>query len=392
MKKLLFILCVLSVFVACSDDNDNETTSPIENLKMPSAETIFTTGQSVTIEGNGFTTTSQIWLRTATKATEDIQTNIIEVTDNSITFEVPEGVGGKQSVILKQGGKEYELGVLQIQKHPAKFYTFCYDDIKNELAEINLENGQLIWTGIKIPEYEGNGRGETFDEINNDFIAFEPYPARIHKINMDTKIKETIILEKENEDRSFNEIIKSDDNKFYAFCYNNDKNEFAELDIKNEQLIWTGIKIPEYKGNGRGELFDKQRNEFIVFELYSDPVIYRANANTKAVKTIPLKNLNGASNFNNIFRSSDNKYYVFCYDQDKMEFAEINIESGNLTWTGIKIPDSSRGELIYENEFIAFDLAEDAIIYKANMSNKEVKTIKLGNLNGASNFNNILKR
>lgn len=68
MKKLLFIVFLLAVFIACDDDNDTPT-SPIQNLKMPSSTTAFVTGASLTIEGAGFNDQSQIWLRAAeTKA------------------------------------------------------------------------------------------------------------------------------------------------------------------------------------------------------------------------------------------------------------------------------------------------------------------------------------
>jgi len=39
------------------------------------------------------------------------------------------------------------------------FFAFCYDDNKNELAEIDIENGALIWTGMKIPKYGYHSRG-----------------------------------------------------------------------------------------------------------------------------------------------------------------------------------------------------------------------------------------
>lgn len=125
MKKLLFIICIIGSFIACSDDDDNSTQNPIRNLELPSQETPFLTGQSVTIQGQGFTSESQIWLRaTATKATEDIQAKVTEVTDNSITFEVPENVEGEQNILLKQNGTEYELGKLTFKRGSEELYAF----------------------------------------------------------------------------------------------------------------------------------------------------------------------------------------------------------------------------------------------------------------------------
>lgn len=119
MKQLFFIFCLIAAFIACNDDDDNNKDNPtgelpIKELVMPSATTPFITGQTVTIQGKGFTANSEIWLRNVTKAEDDIPTTITNVDNSSISFTVPEKVSGEKQVILKQDGKPYPLGKLTL--------------------------------------------------------------------------------------------------------------------------------------------------------------------------------------------------------------------------------------------------------------------------------------
>lgn len=120
MKKLLFLFTMLAFIVACSDDDDKDNKSPIKGLEMPQFENPVKPGESITIKGEGFTKTSEIWLRQIiTKATEntDVKATVTDVSSTGITFTAPE-VYGNQSVLLKENGKEYELGKMTFEEQP----------------------------------------------------------------------------------------------------------------------------------------------------------------------------------------------------------------------------------------------------------------------------------
>lgn len=119
MKKLFFLFAMLSFMVACSDDDNNDK-SPIKGLEIPQSTTPVKPGESVTIKGEGFTQSSEIWFRAiATRAEnrEDVKAPVTEVNANGITFIAPE-VYGNQSVLLKENGKEYELGKMTFEEEP----------------------------------------------------------------------------------------------------------------------------------------------------------------------------------------------------------------------------------------------------------------------------------
>lgn len=119
MKKLLFLFTMLALFVACSDD-DKDNESPIKGLEIPKFENPVKPGEAITIKGEGFTKASEIWFRQIiSKATgnSDVKAIVTEVNSTGITFTAPE-VYGNQSVLLKENGKEYELGKMTFEEQP----------------------------------------------------------------------------------------------------------------------------------------------------------------------------------------------------------------------------------------------------------------------------------
>lgn len=120
MRKLLFLFTMLALFVACSDDDDKDNELPIKGLEIPKFENPVKPGESITIKGEGFTKASEIWFRTiVTRAenTGDVKAIVSEVNSTGITFTAPE-VYGNQSVLLKENGKEYELGKMTFEEQP----------------------------------------------------------------------------------------------------------------------------------------------------------------------------------------------------------------------------------------------------------------------------------
>ena len=120
MRKLLFLFTMLALFVACSDDDDKDNELPIVGLEFPKFENPVKPGESITIKGEGFTKASEIWFRTIIKRAEntgDVKAIVTEVASTGITFTAPE-VYGNQSVLLKENGKEYELGKMIFEEQP----------------------------------------------------------------------------------------------------------------------------------------------------------------------------------------------------------------------------------------------------------------------------------
>lgn len=122
MKRLIYLLmtalCV-TMFTACSDDDKNDI--PINGLEIPKFENPVAPGQTITIKGEGFDEGSEIWFRkTVTRAedNDDVKAEVVSVNGNGITFIAP-SVYGNQTVLLKQDGREYELGEMLFANEPA---------------------------------------------------------------------------------------------------------------------------------------------------------------------------------------------------------------------------------------------------------------------------------
>lgn len=163
MKKLFgvwMLLCALCVFTACSDDEEDEL--PIQGLKIPLSETPVKPRASVTIEGQGFTQTSEIWFRMVSSGAESrcsVKATVMEVTTNGITFIAPM-VFGKQNVILKEAGKEYRLGEMTFEDATGKEGNVTI--LPKKVTEIIvLENGNSYSAGT----YKYNYDNEKVTEI-----------------------------------------------------------------------------------------------------------------------------------------------------------------------------------------------------------------------------------
>ena len=115
MKKFLFFMLAAALFCGC--DKDDAPTCPVMDISIPasSAENPVQPGSTVTIQGKGFTSASEIWLRGMART--DTQATVSNVTATAITFIAP-AVSGEQTVILKQDGGTYELGRLFFAEEP----------------------------------------------------------------------------------------------------------------------------------------------------------------------------------------------------------------------------------------------------------------------------------
>lgn len=150
--------------VACSDDDNNDK-SPIKGLEIPQSTTPVKPGASVTIKGEGFTQASEVWFRAiATRAEnrEDVKATVTEVNANGITFIAPE-VYGNQSILLKENGKEFELGKMTFEEEPEEV-----EDVKilpKKIKEIKVYE-ELDYYTIYRYDYNGNGTIKEITKID----------------------------------------------------------------------------------------------------------------------------------------------------------------------------------------------------------------------------------
>ena len=113
MQKILYFFMAAVFLCGCEKEkNGGDPICPVAEVTMPasSEENPVIPGSSITIQGKGFTSGSEIWFRSMTKAA-DVQATVTDVTASAITFTAPD-VYGTQSVLLRQDGNEWTLGTL----------------------------------------------------------------------------------------------------------------------------------------------------------------------------------------------------------------------------------------------------------------------------------------
>lgn len=180
MKNVLFVMMLCIGFLSCSDDNDEpQNNNPITNLEIPqsNANNPIKAGETITIKGEGFTQSSEIWLRTIIKSIDtEIKAEVTSVTASGISFIAP-SVSGERTVVLKQSGQEYTLGQMyfdnanpeptDVKKRMVKWLSidgklqneFIYDG--NGRPQKNIESGELY-------EYAYNDKGLLISETRYD--------------------------------------------------------------------------------------------------------------------------------------------------------------------------------------------------------------------------------
>lgn len=163
-KKLLILMLLCIGLVSCSNDDDNpKTNSPITNLEIPqsSSDNPIKSGESITIKGEGFTQTSEIWLKVITKSTEnqDVKAEVSSVTASGISFTVP-NVSGERSIVLKQSGQEYILGKM--------YFDVLSETIVKKRITQWLKDGKPFFEFV----YNKDGRLEKFNEAGDAVYTF----------------------------------------------------------------------------------------------------------------------------------------------------------------------------------------------------------------------------
>ena len=241
---------MLAFIVACSDDDDKDNKSPIKGLEMPQFENPVKPGESITIKGEGFTKTSEIWFKQIiTKATEntDVKAAVTDVSSTGITFTAPE-VYGNQSVLLKENGKEYELGKMTFEEQPEeggdieilpkKIKKIVYrEDNSEDVSEYYYDETGKIKTW-KLIESGNNGVDYTFT-----------YSSDLITIAGDND-KETFRLK--NGKLDYYKFESTGDFDEYTYFYNGDYLNQVKCVIEKEyhstiDLSFIGGKLTQYK-------------------------------------------------------------------------------------------------------------------------------------------------
>lgn len=112
MKKYLFIFCLL-VVAACSDDDSNTLVKdpflPVSDLDIPKREFV---DAEISVKGRGFSPDCEIWLQI--NGGNTVQAEVLRVDETGVAFKVTVLEPGFYAVILKQEGKEYRIGGINL--------------------------------------------------------------------------------------------------------------------------------------------------------------------------------------------------------------------------------------------------------------------------------------
>lgn len=160
----MFFVMAAVLFCGCDkEEGGDNLPCPVTEVSVPasSEENPVSPGSSVTIQGQGFTANSEIWLRAITRAA-DVQAEVTDVTATTVTFTAPE-VSGEQNILLKQDGGEWILGVLHFPEVteilPKKIVKIiCMVDGDNESTqtmEYTYDETDRLKQIDKTEEYDG---------------------------------------------------------------------------------------------------------------------------------------------------------------------------------------------------------------------------------------------
>ena len=165
------------LFCGCDkEEGGDNLPCPVTEVSVPasSEENPVSPGSSVTIQGQGFTANSEIWLRAITRAA-DVQAEVTDVTATTVTFTAPD-VSGEQNILLKQDGGEWILGVLHFPEVPN---TPGGDEEEPAILPTRISHVRVTWeedmTFVLRYTYDAEGRIVTITETDQQY-NFEGAP------------------------------------------------------------------------------------------------------------------------------------------------------------------------------------------------------------------------
>lgn len=187
MRKLLFLFTMLALFVACSDDDDKDNELPIKGVEIPKFEDPVKPGESITIKGEGFTKASEIWFRTiVTRAenTGDVKAVVTEVNSTGITFTAPE-VYGNQSVLLKENGKEYELGKMTFEEQSGE--SGDVEILPKKITKLIVSEDDGSYDEIYDFTYDADGKITSIKETSGNDVTTSTFTYAQDKITIEVR-------------------------------------------------------------------------------------------------------------------------------------------------------------------------------------------------------------
>ena len=165
------------LFCGCDkEEGGDNLPCPVTEVSVPasSEENPVSPGSSVTIQGQGFTANSEIWLRAITRAA-DVQAEVTDVTATTVTFTAPD-VSGEHNILLKQDGGEWILGVLHFPEVPN---TPGGDEEEPAILPTRISHVRVTWeedmTFVLRYTYDAEGRIVTITETDQQY-NFEGAP------------------------------------------------------------------------------------------------------------------------------------------------------------------------------------------------------------------------
>jgi hypothetical protein len=198
MKKIIIAVILCIGVIACSKKDDGPE-SPIKNIEIPqsSADSPVKAGETVTIKGEGFTQSSEIWLRasaTTKGATDEVKATVTAVTATGISFIVP-SVSGKNDVVLKQSGQEFVLGTMY-------FDNSIPTDVITQITSGPIEGTENVHA-LKLVTWDDDGNTHVLatTPYNNGFTLTLPATVDISQFGVrffDDEIPEGVTMSDEN--------------------------------------------------------------------------------------------------------------------------------------------------------------------------------------------------
>lgn len=167
----MFFVMAAVLFCGCDkEEGGDNLPCPVTEVSVPasSEENPVSPGSSVTIQGQGFTANSEIWLRAITRAA-DVQAEVTDVTATTVTFTAPD-VSGEQNILLKQDGGEWILGVLHFPEVPN---TPGGDEEEPAILPTRISHVRVTWeedmTFVLRYTYDAEGRIVTITETDQQY-------------------------------------------------------------------------------------------------------------------------------------------------------------------------------------------------------------------------------
>ncbi|MDE7074459.1 MAG: hypothetical protein K2O69_05325 [Odoribacter sp.] len=241
MKKLFYLMMAFAatLFTACSDDDKNDT--PINGVKIPTFENPVIPGQTVTIKGEGFNESSEIWFRQiVTKAADndDVKAEVTGVDARGITFIAPV-VYGNQTVLLKQDGKEYKLGEMLFADQPEE--PADVEILPKKIKRVSLYQNDH-WEYSYEYDYDDNGRILSCKLLN---YGINKYTYSGNKITI------------KNDENEYEATFTLENGRIKSYSY-------AAYESENYTLNYDGNYLNKVNGSHREE-----DDEFLFTETFS---------------------------------------------------------------------------------------------------------------------------